>query len=125
MILTNKDYTNIKSLIKFAVNFDRGKLRWNELHFALGVTKKEFVYGVNEYTPKNSFNKIHRYSTPHAESAVITQMEYTNSLYVIRLNPELKFMLSKPCLECSNLIDKNRVKFLIYSIENGLKKVKL
>jgi hypothetical protein len=36
MILTNKDYTNIKSLIKFAVNFDRGKLRWNELHFALG-----------------------------------------------------------------------------------------
>ncbi len=120
-MLTRKDIRNIKSLLRYATEFDFGGLKRRELHFALGVYRKEFVYGHNDYVFDGRFKDVHKYPTPHAESSVLSQMEEVSVLYVIRVDNKGEFLLSRPCKECLAYIEKKKVKKVIYSIDKGLK----
>ena len=125
-MLTKRDLQALRSLLRYSKSLPPpGDREQRDLHFALGVHKKVCVHGHNTFEPKGEYSDIHEYSTPHAESSVLLQMEDVTSLYVIRLNSKGEYLLSYPCSECLNFIKLKKVRKLIYSIKDGLKKIYL
>lgn len=123
-MLTKRDIQAIKSLLKFAKTIQH-TLHPREMHFALGVYRKQCVYGHNDYTPKGEFQEFHKYCTPHAESSVLKHMPKVHALYVVRINAAGEFLLSTPCQECMQIIRSKKVRNLVFSIDKGLKKMVL
>lgn len=126
-MLTKKDSKAINSLLRYAKNVLQNHPEFvpRRMHFALAVNKKKYVYGHNSYNQKKEFQENHKHLTPHAESFVLKHLNEIRALYVIRINSEGDFLLSKPCLECYKLIKDKKVKSLIFSVYKGIKKISL
>lgn len=80
------------------------------------------------YNTDRTYSKdrlIHGYCSCHAEIDVLRKCKKFNLnlhktvIYVVRKGANGTFSMSAPCIDCSNMLKKNNIKYLVFSDEKG------
>ena len=93
-------------------------------HGAVIVKKNQVLAsGHNSYKTHPLMAKYTPFPHLHAEQKAIINLGLDNcaglDLYVVRINKQKDFMMSKPCSVCRMLIDKVGIRNVYYTDENG------
>jgi deoxycytidylate deaminase len=109
----------MRMLEKIASNIQHDSMNYK--HAALlGVKYKIISIGVNKEKTsplQDEYKHSDHCVWTHAEVDCLsnTLIPKKATLYVIRVNKQNKFMLSKPCEGCQKLIERKEIKRVIYS----------
>lgn len=104
-------------------------------HFTFIVTNSGYIasYGINNIKKTHPLAKKygHRFFSTHSEINAIAKFPYTlrnlknYSIINIRLDRYGCLKLAKPCIHCQALLHTLQIKKIIYSTNNGFKKLDL
>jgi hypothetical protein len=125
--LTKNEFKNLYRLVKYAEVHNPN----NRVHFAAGKYKKKFIIVENSYNELLNDLIIKKHYTryfPHAEYTLFRAINFDKikTVYIIRLSSlNNHFLNSKPCINCRNFMVKMGVRYVIYSTEDGIRKIKL
>jgi len=98
--------------------------RKNFRHGAVIVNKNKILsVGHNSYKTHPIMAKYTIFPHLHAEQSAIINLGLFNcagtDLYVVRINRQNDFMMSKPCIVCKRLIDEITIRNVYYTDRQG------